>query len=108
MGHVPATLAPVAMDVKSLTHDWSVSSWHFYLGLPGVICSGLIVVFLPLGVSWLAGISPLAGAVALVPWWWLLVRSRRTVAMLVFLLMPILAILGWLAVPLALHLAGVF
>jgi len=97
-----------SMDKGKQRFRWNPGPVVFLLCLPGILAAIAFILLLPLAVARCARLPWLVGAVALAPWWFLLARGYRLIAVFFAYFMPAFAFLGWLVLAAVLHLLGVF
>jgi hypothetical protein len=96
------------MDKGKHRFRWNPGPAVFLLCLPGILSAIAFILLLPLAVARCARLPWLVGAIALAPWWFLLARGYRVIAVFFAYFMPAFAFLGWLVLAVVLHLLGVF
>lgn len=96
------------MDKGKQRFRWNPGPAVLLLCLPGILSAVAFILLMPLAISWCARLPWVVGAVALAPWWFLLVRCYRVIAVFFAYFMPAFAFLGWLVLAVSLHLVGVF
>jgi hypothetical protein len=96
------------MDKNKHRFKWNPGPAVLLLGLPGILSAIAFILLLPLAITWCARLPWVVGAVALAPWWFLLARRYRVMAVFFAYFMPAFAFLGWLVLAVFLHKLGVF